>query len=459
MTSPFWSDHKGILMRLSLKPVLGKKAATEAAEATEAAAAVVAEVAASASDDVNATPAADIMEETTVGVSAEVAPAPALTPAEETAAEEKVVEEKVVEEKAAALAAVALAVEAVAAEEKAAEEKAAAAVCEGGFFTLLASLWSNMVQRADKKEEAKAGGNEEATVAAAAVVAVSMEVGIDGMVVLTVELAAPPPEEVAVPEEGAVGEATQQVVQQAVQQQQKEEEEEEEEEEEAQVCGTLRKRGARFPYAWQSRHVAFLASRGTVCYFKEPASEKGRFSRADPPQAETPQAEVSQMAEPQDGIREGEAEQQPPTPSPASPAPRRAAMEPRGALVLTALRPNLKDGTALAFVGSDGRVMLAKAPSAAEAQRWLEALSSFVPALMEPEVAAAAEVDASAPVCAPTAPPSPGSKPLVVDYEAVMYTPKAQTEAAAEAAAEAAMEEAPTGAVAEPEESVVAQSI
>ena len=128
-------------------------------------------------------------------------------------------------------------------------------------------------------------------------------------------------------------------------------------------------------------------------------------------------------------------------------------MEPRGALVLTALRPDPKDPTALAFVGVDGRVMLAKAPGAAEAQRWLEALAAFVPALAPAEPAAATAPDASA----PAAPPRPGLKSPAVspvaDYESVLYTPKAQ----AVAATEAAMEAAPTGAVEEPEESAVAE--
>ena len=229
--------------------------------------------------------------------------------------------------------------------------------------------------------------------------------------------------------------------------QEEEEGEEEEEEEEARVCGTLRKRGARFPYAWQSRHVAFLASTGELRYFKQRASEKGHLSQtADTPQTETSRAK---KAEPEDGFREEE-EQPPPAPSPAPPeppAPRRAAMEPRGALVLTALRPDPKDPTSLAFVGVDGRVMLAKAPGAAEAQRWLEALAAFVPAPVPAEPAAADAPDASA----PTAPSSPVSP--VADYESVLYTPKAQEEAATEAA----MEAAPTGAAAEPEESAVAE--
>ena len=219
--------------------------------------------------------------------------------------------------------------------------------------------------------------------------------------------------------------------------QEEEEGEEEEEEEEARVCGTLHKRGARFPYAWQSRHVAFLASTGTLCYFKQRASEKGHLNRADTLQSE---ASYAKKVEPEDGFRE---EEQPPstspsTPSPAPPAPRRAAMEPRGALVLTALRPDPKDPTALAFVGVDGRVMLAKAPGAAEAQRWLEALAAFVPAPVPAEPAAADAPDASAPA-APSSPVSP-----VADYDSVLYTPKAQEEAATEAA----MEAAPTGAAA-----------
>ena len=234
--------------------------------------------------------------------------------------------------------------------------------------------------------------------------------------------------------------------------QEEEEGEEEEEEEEARVCGMLRKRGARFPYAWQSRHVAFLASTGTLCYFKQRASEKGHLNRADTLQSE---ASYAKKVEPEDGFRE---EEQPPstspsTPSPAPPAPRRAAMEPRGALVLTALRPDPKDPTALAFVGVDGRVMLAKAPGAAEAQRWLEALAAFVPALAPAEPAAATAPDASA----PAAPPRSGLKSPAVspvtDYESVLYTPKAQ----AVAATEAAMEAAPTGAVEEPEELAVAE--
>ena len=177
--SPFWSDHKGTLRRLSVRPMLGsaKKAATEAAEA---AAVVVTEAEVSASDDMNATPAT----------------APALTLAEANAAEEKVLKVQAAAFSSMVSHQVPCFVEAGEEEEegveKAAEEKAVAAAApkkEGGFFTMLASLWPKKVKQTNTKKEGNAGGSGEATAAVVAVV--SMEIGVDGVVALVVAAAAP----------------------------------------------------------------------------------------------------------------------------------------------------------------------------------------------------------------------------------------------------------------------------
>ena len=194
--SPFWSDHKGSLRRVSVRPVLGgaTKAGTEAAEAA-AVVATEASASASASDDVKATPAADGMEETAVGKTAEAAPAPAPTPAEGNAAEEKVPKVQAATFSSMVSHQIPCFVEAGKEEEvdeEPAEEKAVAAAApkkEGGFFTMLASLWPKKVKQANTKKEGNAGGSGEATAAVVAVV--SMEIGVDGVVALVVAAAAP----------------------------------------------------------------------------------------------------------------------------------------------------------------------------------------------------------------------------------------------------------------------------
>ena len=175
--SPFWSDHKGSLRRVSVRPVLGgaTKAGTEAAEAA-AAVATEASASASASDDVKATPAVDGMEETAVGETAEAAPAPAPTPAEGNAAEEKVPKVQAATFSSMVSHQIPCFVEAGKEEEvdeEPAEEKAVAAAApkkEGGFFTMLASLWPKKVKQANTKKEGNAGGSGEATAAVVAVV-------------------------------------------------------------------------------------------------------------------------------------------------------------------------------------------------------------------------------------------------------------------------------------------------
>mgnify|MGYP001374099129 CR=1 FL=1 len=175
-----------------MRPVLGgaTKAGTEAAEAA-AAVATEASASASASDYVKATPAVDGMEETAVGKTAEAAPAPAPTPAEGNAAEEKVPKVQAATFSSMVSHQIPCFVEAGKEEEvdeEPAEEKAVAAAApkkEGGFFTMLASLWPKKVKQTNTKKEGNAGGSGEAT--AAVVAAVSMEVGIDGVVALVVE--------------------------------------------------------------------------------------------------------------------------------------------------------------------------------------------------------------------------------------------------------------------------------